>query len=48
MARPVTHRQCWEFYDNNQNMAKDIFHNTVKIALQKDGWLITHDPYQLR
>jgi hypothetical protein len=29
-------------------MAKDIFHNTVKIALQKDGWLITHDPYQLR
>jgi hypothetical protein len=29
-------------------MAKDIFHNTVKIALQKDGWLITHDPYSLR
>lgn len=29
-------------------MAKDIFHNTVKIALQKDGWVITHDPYQLR
>ncbi|MEG4837292.1 XisH family protein [Microcoleus sp. B9-D4] len=29
-------------------MAKDIFHNTVKIALQKDGWKITHDPYQLR
>lgn len=29
-------------------MAKDIFHDTVKIALQKDGWLITHDPYQLR
>ena len=29
-------------------MAKDIFHNKVKIALQKDGWLITHDPYQLR
>ena len=29
-------------------MAKDIFHETVKIALQKDGWLITHDPYQLR
>ena len=29
-------------------MAKDIFHNTVKTALQKDGWIITHDPYILR
>jgi XisH protein len=29
-------------------MAKDLFHNTVKSALQKDGWNITHDPYQLR
>lgn len=29
-------------------MAKDIFHNAVKTALQKDGWKITHDPYQLR
>ena len=29
-------------------MAKDIFHDTVKTALQKDGWRITHDPYQLR
>jgi len=29
-------------------MAKDIFHNTAKVALQKDGWKITHDPYQLR
>jgi len=29
-------------------MAKDIFHNTVKTALQKDGWRITNDPYQLR
>ena len=29
-------------------MAKDLFHNTVKIALQKDGWIITHDPYKLR
>lgn len=29
-------------------MAKDIFHNTVKVALQKDGWTITHDPYRLR
>jgi Holliday junction resolvase-like predicted endonuclease len=29
-------------------MAKDIFHDTVKLALQKDGWKITHDPYRLR
>jgi XisH protein len=26
-------------------MAKDIFHDAVKSALEKDGWLITHDPY---
>lgn len=24
--------------------ARDIFHKAVKIALQKDGWIITHDP----
>lgn len=24
--------------------ARDIFHNLVKVALQKDGWVITHDP----
>jgi hypothetical protein len=29
-------------------MAKDLFHDTVKTALQRDGWNITHDPYQLR
>jgi hypothetical protein len=23
--------------------AKDIYHNTVKTALQKVGWTITHD-----
>ena len=28
-------------------MAKDLFHDAVRIALQKDGWLITHDPYFL-
>lgn len=25
-------------------MAKDIFHETVKQALQQDGWQVTHDP----
>lgn len=24
--------------------AKDIFHDTVRLALEKDGWKITHDP----
>ncbi|MEA5625863.1 MULTISPECIES: XisH family protein [unclassified Nostoc] len=24
--------------------AKDFFHNAVKLALEKDGWLITDDP----
>jgi hypothetical protein len=28
--------------------AKDAFHEIVKIALQKDGWYITHDPYTLQ
>ncbi|MBW4585719.1 XisH family protein [Aetokthonos hydrillicola Thurmond2011] len=28
--------------------AKDIYHNTVKNALVKDGWIITHDPLRIR
>ena len=27
--------------------AKDAYHDTVKAALQKDGWTITHDPLVL-
>ncbi|MEA5550564.1 XisH family protein [Anabaena cylindrica UHCC 0172] len=27
--------------------ARDAFHNSVKIALQKDGWRITHDPLSI-
>ncbi len=27
--------------------AKDIFHQSVKIALENDGWTISHDPYIL-
>lgn len=27
---------------------RDYDHNTVKIAIQKDGWKITHDPYRLK
>lgn len=28
--------------------ARDIYHNAVKRALQKDGWTITHDPFPLK
>lgn len=28
--------------------AKDLFHNVVKTALQKDNWQITHDPLHLK
>ncbi len=27
--------------------ATDIYHNSVRNALIKDGWTITHDPYTL-
>ena len=29
-------------------MARDTFHQVVKVALQKEGWVITSDPLQLR
>jgi hypothetical protein len=29
-------------------MAKDVFHNDVRAALERDGWIITHDPYYLK
>jgi len=28
--------------------ARDLFHDIVKLALQKDNWQITHDPYALQ
>jgi len=28
-------------------MAKDIYHNTVRTALEKDNWVITQDPLRL-
>ncbi|MEA5521179.1 element excision factor XisH family protein [Limnoraphis robusta Tam1] len=27
--------------------AKDLYHNTVRTALIKDGWTITHDPFKM-
>lgn len=29
-------------------MARDFYHDNVRDALEKDGWKITHDPYQVR
>jgi hypothetical protein len=28
--------------------AKDFYHDTVRTALEKDGWTITHDPFKLK
>lgn len=28
--------------------AKDVYHNVVRTALEKDGWLITDDPFKLK
>lgn len=28
--------------------AKDIFHNLVKHALEKEGWKITHENYHIQ
>lgn len=28
-------------------MAKDVIHNSVRAALVKDGWNITHDPFRI-
>ena len=28
--------------------ARDIYHNTVKLALENDGWTVTHDPFPLQ
>lgn len=29
-------------------MAKDFYHENVREALEKDGWLITHNPYSVK
>lgn len=29
-------------------MAKDLYHDNVRLALEKDGWRITHDPYPVK
>jgi XisH protein len=29
-------------------MARDLYHQNVREALEKDGWVITHDPYFIK
>lgn len=29
-------------------MARDFYHKNVREALEKDGWIITHDPYSVK
>lgn len=29
-------------------MARDAYHQAVRIAIEKDGWQITHDPLELK
>lgn len=29
-------------------MARDLFHEAVKIALEKEGWTVTDDPYVIK
>jgi XisH protein len=29
-------------------MARDIYHSNVRVALEKEGWIITHDSLPLR
>jgi len=29
-------------------MAKDFYHDNVREALEKDGWVVTHDPYRVK
>ncbi len=29
-------------------MASDFYHNKVKLALESDGWIVTHDPYSIK
>jgi hypothetical protein len=31
--------------NGRHEMAKDLFHEAVRTALENDGWTITHDPY---
>ena len=29
-------------------MARDLYHEIVKTALEQEGWIITHDPYPIK
>lgn len=35
-------------YKTKRFMAKDLYHDAVRKALEADGWIITDDPYYLK
>jgi hypothetical protein len=44
----IIHLESRELLASNLTpMAKDRFHNVVRTALEKDGWIITSDPYEI-
>ena len=43
---PLCDNNCYGLYP--AEMAKDVFHQQVRTALEKDGWVITHDPFTIR
>ncbi len=43
----ITKSQKLLIFGKAKPMAKDLYHDNLRRALEKDGWLITHDPYEL-
>jgi len=35
-------------FANKNHIARDIFHDQFRRALEKDGWTVTHDPFSFR
>jgi hypothetical protein len=33
--------------EKHYGMARDFYHEHLKIALERDGWTITHDPFEI-
>jgi XisH protein len=38
----------WVKFVKSTKMAKGFYHNNVREALEKDGWLMTHDSYAVK
>lgn len=43
------HARNYRYRERHKPMSrKDQFHQAVKRALEKEGWLITHDPFTIQ